>query len=54
MIAELFSGPIIPETKAIMKAMGYDTGSATYPMHRLTEEEEKGLIARLRAAGLEL
>lgn len=53
-IAELFEGLIIPETKAIMKAMGYDVGNATYPMHRLTVEEEKRLLARIRAAGLEL
>ena len=53
-IAELFEGPIVPETKAIMKAMGYDVGNATYPMHCLTNEEEERLIARVRAAGLEL
>lgn len=53
-IAELFNGPVIPETKAIMKAMGYDVGNATYPMHCLTNEEEERLIARVRAAGLEL
>ncbi len=53
-IAELFAEPIIPETKVIMKAMGYDIGYATYPMHRFSAEDEAKLLARIRAAGLAL
>lgn len=53
-IHEMFDAPIIPETKLIMKAMGFDVGHATYPMHRFSAQEEEKFLERMRNAGLEV
>ena len=50
----LFSYPLIPATKAVMRCKGFDVGHATDPMKRLTAEEAETLILSLTQAGLEL
>lgn len=41
----------IPATKALMEAMGYDVGNASFPMTRYTPEEKQKLLEVVRAAG---
>lgn len=46
--------PSIPLTKAILEAMGFPVGNATFPMSQLTEEEKGNAVNRMREAGLKL
>ena len=46
--------PCIPATKALMEALGYNVGNATFPMSRLTDAQKADLIADVKAAGLPL
>jgi len=44
----------IPATKALVEALGYDVGNATFPLARLTKAEKAELIADVKAAGLKI
>ena len=46
--------PGIPLAKAMVEAMGFPVGNATFPMRRLTEEEKAYALCRMVEAGLEL
>ena len=45
---------LIPATKAIVEAMGFDVGAATFPMKRYSETEKQSMLADFRAAGLDI
>ena len=45
---------LIPATKALMEAMGFDVGNATFPMTRYNAEEKAAIVADARAAGLNI
>ena len=49
--ALLTSGPTIPATKAVLEAMGFEVGSATFPMKRFTDEQKAKIVANVKAAG---
>lgn len=53
-IETLLKYPVIPATKAILCAQGFNVGEAAYPMARFTEEETKKIIAEMKSAGLEI
>lgn len=44
----------IPATKVVLEAMGFAVGNAAFPMKRYTAEQKAEIVARLRAAGLEI
>ena len=44
----------IPATKVVLEAMGFAVGNAAFPMKRYTAEQKAEIIARMRAAGLEI
>ena len=46
--------PLIPATKALLEAMGFDVGDATFPMARLDAAQKAALLADSRAAGLKI
>lgn len=46
--------PGIPLTKAVLEAMGFQVGNATFPMRRLTADEKALALNRMREAGLEV
>ena len=46
--------PLIPATKALLEAMGFDVGNATFPMARLDAAKKAALLADSRAAGLKI
>ena len=46
--------PGIPLTKAVLEAMGFPVGNATFPMRQLTAEEKEAAIRRMVEAGLEV
>lgn len=46
--------PSIPMTKALLEAMGFAVGNASFPMRQLTSEEKKTVVERLRTAGLKI
>ena len=46
--------PGIPMTKAVLEAMGFPVGNATFPMRRLTDTEKENAICRMRKAGLKV
>lgn len=53
-ISVLLKYKIIPATKAVVEAMGYDVGNAAFPMKRYTNEQKAQIVAEFKAAGLEL
>lgn len=53
-IAALLEYETIPATKVVLERMGFAVGNATFPMKRYSEEEKKGILLRLKNAGLEL
>ncbi len=53
-ISVLLKYKIIPATKAVVEAMGYDVGNAAFPMKKYTNEQKAQIIAEFKAAGLEL
>lgn len=52
--AMLKFGNIIPTTKVLLEAMGFEVGNASYPMTRYTKEEKIKIVDTVRAAGLEI
>ena len=53
-IAAMRDYATIPVTKAIVEAQGFPVGNATFPMKRYTDAEKQEIVAKLRAAGLEI
>lgn len=53
-ISVLMNYKIIPAAKIILEAQGYAVGNATYPMKRYSNAEKLDIIAKMRAAGLEI
>lgn len=52
-ISALLNYKIIPATKVVMEAMGFDVGNATFPMKRYTAEQKAKIVADFKEAGLE-
>lgn len=52
-IAVLKRYKTIPATKALVEAMGFDVGNATFPMKRYTAEQKVKLVADFESAGWE-
>ena len=44
----------IPATKAVLEAMGFAVGDCTFPMKRYSADEKAKIVARIRAAGLNI
>ena len=44
---------LIPATKAIMEAKGFDVGNATFPMKRYNAAEKAAMVKEFQAAGLQ-
>ena len=53
-ISVLLSYKIIPATKAVLEAQGYEVGNATFPMKRYSDAEKATIVEQMRAAGLKI
>ena len=53
-IAKLRRYKTIPATKALVEAMGFEVGNATFPMKRYTDEQKAALVADFKSAGWEI
>lgn len=53
-IAVLKKYATIPATKAVVEAMGFEVGHASFPMKRYSDAEKQAIVADFRAAGLEI
>ena len=45
---------VIPVTKLLLEAKGFEVGNATFPMTRFTAEEKARIVGEFRAAGLKI
>ena len=53
-ISVLLSYKIIPAAKAVLEAQGYAVGNATFPMKRYSDAEKAEIVAKMKAAGLQI
>lgn len=53
-ISTVLKYPLIPVTKLILEAMGYDVGSCAFPMKRFSPKEKRDIIADFRKLATEL
>ena len=53
-ISVLLSYKIIPATKAVLEAQGYEVGNATFPMKRYSDAEKATIVEQMKAAGLKI
>jgi N-acetylneuraminate lyase len=52
-ISAMRAYPTIPVTKALVEAMGYEVGNATFPMKVMTKEKKAEAVKALESAGWE-
>ena len=53
LISVLLKYKIIPATKVVMEAMGYEVGNAAFPMKRYSDEQKAQIVSEFKDAGLE-